>query len=272
MNRFSDKVAVITDAAYGIGMAAARLFAAEGGKVVVADLNVARGEALAAEIGGLFVQADVASEEAIEALLKKTLEHYGRIDCMINNVAMVGAVGSILDTPSDYWRATQLALLDSAFYGIKHAGRLMREQRCGVILSVSSIAGIMGGLGPHAFTAAKHAVVGLTRSAASELSHYGIRVNAIAPGNSEGASLNDLADTQETALSAAGTLSPLGTALSVDEIAAGLLFLASDAATHITGHTLVEDSGVTGAGAASGASVLKGQSTMRFVGASNATV
>lgn len=269
MNRFSDKVVVVTGAASGIGEAAARLFAAEGGKVVVADVNAARGEQVAAEIGGLFVHTDVTREEAIEALVAATLERHGRIDCMINNAGMVGAVGSILKTPASYWRATQSVLLDSVFYGIKHAGRVMREQKSGAILSVSSIAGVMGGLGPHAYTAAKHAVVGLTRSAASELSRHGIRVNAIAPGTTVTALIEEVRGGREQALSAAAEVSPLGSALLPEEIAAGLLFLASDAAAHITGHTLVVDSGVTGAGAASGASVLKGQS-MRFVGASHA--
>ncbi|MCO5786640.1 short-chain dehydrogenase [Pseudomonas sp. G11-1] len=269
MNRFSDKVVVVTGAASGIGEAAARLFAAEGGKVVVADVNAARGEQVAADIGGFFMHTDVTREEAIEALVAATLEHHGRIDCMINNAGMVGAVGSILETPGNYWRATQSVLLDSVFYGIKHAGRAMREQKSGVILSVSSIAGVMGGLGPHAYTAAKHAVVGLTRSAASELSRHGIRVNAIAPGTTVTALIEEVRGGREQALAAAAQVSPLGSALLPEEIAAGLLFLAGDAAAHITGHTLVVDSGVTGAGAASGASVLKGQS-MRFVGASHA--
>lgn len=271
MNRFADKVVIITGAASGIGEAAARLFAAEGGKVVVSDVNAERGEQVAAEIGGHFVRADVTREEAIEALVVAAVKRYGRIDCMINNAGMVGAVGSILDTPANYWRATQAALLDSVFYGIKHAGRVMREQQSGVILSVSSIAGVMGGLGPHAYTAAKHAVVGLTRSAASELSRHGIRVNAVAPGTTVTALIEEVRGGREQAMAAAAQVSPLGTALLPEEIAAGLLFLAGDGAAHIAGHTLVIDSGVTGAGAASGASVLKGQS-MRFVGASHATV
>lgn len=271
MNRFTDKVVVITGAASGIGEAAARLFAAEGGKVVVSDVNSERGEQVAAEIGGHFVHADVTREEAIEALVAAAVERHGRIDCMINNAGMVGAVGSILDTPANYWRATQAVLLDSVFYGIKHAGRAMREQGSGVILSLSSIAGVMGGLGPHAYTAAKHAVVGLTRSAASELSRHGIRVNAVAPGTTVTPLIEEVRGGREQALSAAAQVSPLGSALLPEEIAAGLLFLAGDAAAHITGHTLLIDSGVTGAGAASGASVLKGQS-MRFVGASHAAV
>jgi NAD(P)-dependent dehydrogenase (short-subunit alcohol dehydrogenase family) len=271
MGRFDGKVVVVTGAASGIGEAAARLFAAEGAKLVVSDVNSQRGQQVADELGGVFVHTDVAREEAVESLVATTLERFGRIDCMINNAGMVGAVGSILDTPDNYWRATQAVLLDSVFYGIKHAGRAMREQNSGCILSVSSIAGVMGGLGPHAYTTAKHAVIGLTRSAASELSRYGIRVNAISPGTTVTPLIEQVRGGREQALAAAAQVSPLGSALLPEEIAAGLLFLASDAAAHITGHNLVVDSGVTGTGSASGTSVLKGQS-MRFVGASHAAV
>lgn len=268
--RYKNKVVVITGAASGIGEAAARLFAAEGGRVVVADINAEAGGKVADEIGGYFVRTDVTSEDAIARLVSTAVETFGRIDCMINNAGMVGAIGSIMETPAEYWRATQAVLLDSVFYGIKHAARAMRAQGDGgVILSISSIAGVMGGLGPHAYTAAKHGVVGLTRSAASELSQYGIRVNAVAPGTTVTALIEEVRGGREQALSAAANVSPLGTALMPDEIAASLLYLASDAAAHITAHTLLVDSGVTGAGAASGASVLKNQSS-RFIGASSA--
>lgn len=269
MARFSNKVAVITGAASGIGEATARLFAAEGGSVMVADIDVERGVRVAEEIGGRFVRTDVTSEAAVESLVTATLEQFDRIDCMVNNAGMVGAIGSILETPATYWRATQAVLFDSVFYGIKHAGRAMREQKGGVILSVASIAGVMGGLGPHAYTAAKHGVIGLTRSAASELSRYGIRVNAVAPGTTVTALIEQVRGGRDEAMAAAASVSPLGTALMPEEIAASMLFLASDAAAHITGHTLVVDSGVTGAGMTAGSSVLKGSQSMRFVGASH---
>jgi NAD(P)-dependent dehydrogenase (short-subunit alcohol dehydrogenase family) len=134
---------------------------------------------------------------------------------------------------------------------------------------VASIAGVMGGLGPHAYTAAKHGVIGLTRSAASELSRYGIRVNAVAPGTTVTALIEQVRGGRDEAMAAAASVSPLGTALMPEEIAASMLFLASDAAAHITGHTLVVDSGVTGAGMTAGSSVLKGSQSMRFVGASH---
>lgn len=265
--RLQNKVALVTGAAAGIGESTARLFVREGATVVLADVNETAGAALAKELGMHFIATDVTSEEQIERAVQYTLERHGRIDCMINNAGVVGAVGSIMETTENAWDATQAILLKSVFFGIKHAARAMREQHSGVILSLSSIAGVMGGLGPHAYTAAKHGVVGLTRSAASELSQYGIRVNAVAPGTTVTPLIEEVRGGREAAMTGAAKVSPLGTALMPEEIAAGLLYLASDAAAHVTAHTLVIDSGVTGGGFASGASVLRDR-PVSFVGPS----
>jgi len=265
--RMQDKVVLVTGAASGIGEAAARLFRQEGATVVLADINEVAGAALARELDVHFIGTDVTSEEQVERAVNYTVEAHGRIDCMINNAGVVGAVGSIMETTAQAWHATQAILLDSVFFGIKHAARAMREQRSGSILSLASIAGVMGGLGPHAYTAAKHGVVGLTRSAASELSEYGIRVNAVAPGTTVTPMIDAVRGSREAAMTGAAEASPLGTALLPEEIAAGLLFLASDAAAHITAHTLVIDSGVTAGGFASGASKLRDR-PVTFIGPS----
>ena len=232
-----NKVALVTGAASGIGQATARLFAAQGATVVLADIH---GAALAGERGMHVIATDTTREDQVERAIRLTVERHGRIDCMVNLAVDIGAVGSIMETSAQAWRATQALLLDSVFFGIKHAARAMRAQRSGAILSLSGVAGVMGGLGPHACSAALHGVIGLTRSAASELSHHGIRVNAVAPGT-------------------AGTTPP------PDEIAGGLAYLASDAAAHVTAHTLVIDAGVTAAGLASGASVLRDR-PVSFIG------
>ncbi len=265
--RVQGKVVLVTGAASGIGEAAARLFHQEGAAVVLADVNELAGADLASALGVHFIATDVTREEQVERAVSLTVETHGRIDCMINNAGVIGAVGSIMETTAQAWHATQGILLDSVFFGIKHAARAMRGQRSGSILSLASIAGVMGGLGPHAYTAAKHGLVGLTRSAASELSEYGIRVNAVAPGTTVTPMIDSVRGSREAAMAGAAESSPLGSALLPEEIAAGLLFLASDAAAHITAHTLVIDSGVTAGGFASGASKLRDR-PVSFIGPS----
>jgi len=266
--RVQDKVVLVTGAASGIGEATARLFRAEGARVVLSDIDETAGKALAAELDSPFVAADVTHEAQVEAAVGFAVARYGRLDCMINNAGMIGAVGSIMETSAEAWRATQAVLLDSVFFGIKHAARQLRAQGGGgSILSLSSIAGVMGGLGPHAYTAAKHGVVGLTRSAASELSQHGIRVNAVAPGSTVTPMIEKLRGGREAALEVAAKASPLGSPLLAGEIAAGLLYLASDAAAHVTAYTLVIDAGVTSGGFAAGASVLRDR-PMTFIGPS----
>lgn len=244
------QVAVVTGGASGIGESTSRLFAAEGAAVVVADINVERGERLVADLllnGGraIFVRTDVTREDDVERAVKSAVANFDRLDIMVNNAGVVGAIGSLLHTDASDWKATLSILLDSVFFGIKHAGRQMVQQRSGVILSLSSIAGVMGGQGPHAYTAAKHGVVGLTVSAASEFAPYGIRVNAVAPAVTVTPMIEMVRGSREAALDYAAAISPLGSAQMPDEIAQTLLFLASPGAAHVTAQTLVVDSGVT---------------------------
>lgn len=266
--RMQDRVVLVTGAASGIGEATARLFRAEGARVVLSDIDAAAGTALAAQLDAPFISTDVTDEAQVQAAVEFAVARYGRLDCMINNAGLIGAVGSIMETSAQAWHATQAVLLDSVFFGIKHAARQLRAQGGGgSILSLSSIAGVMGGLGPHAYTAAKHGVVGLTRSAASELSQYGIRVNAVAPGSTVTPMIEKLRGSHEAAMALGAKASPLGSALLPEEIAAGLLYLASDAAAHVTAYTLVIDAGVTAGGFAAGASVLRDRPTT-FIGPS----
>lgn len=244
------QVAVVTGAATGIGEATARLFAAHGAGVVVADINVEKGQTVAEDIcrqgaQAIFVRTDVTQEADVERAVLTAVQQFGRIDIMVNNAGVVGAIGSILQTDAAHWRATLHVLLDSVFYGIKHAGREMAQQGSGVILSLSSIAGVMGGQGPHAYTTAKHGVVGLTRSAASELSQHGIRVNAVAPAATITPMVEQVRGGRDAALEYAAQISPLRTAQMPSEIAGVLLFLAGSAAAHITAQTMTVDSGVS---------------------------
>jgi NAD(P)-dependent dehydrogenase (short-subunit alcohol dehydrogenase family) len=249
--RLDGKVAVVTGGASGIGEGTVRRFVAEGARVVIADLQAEPGEALAAELGSpaRFIRTDVTSESDVAAAVDLAVSAFGRLDVMFNNAGIVGVIGRIADTPTGAWNRTVDVLLHGVFYGMKHAARVMVPQGSGSIISTSSTAGIMGGLGPHCYTACKHAVIGLTKSVASELASNGIRVNAISPGNTVTAMTSsvltgDHLATEEAAASIASR-SHLGIAGFPDDIAFAALYLASDEARYVTGHTLVVDAGQT---------------------------
>jgi NAD(P)-dependent dehydrogenase (short-subunit alcohol dehydrogenase family) len=251
--RLAGKVACITGAASGIGAESARVFAAEGARVVLADRQEERGRALASAIGAAarFVPCDVTREPDVAGAVELAVSSFGQLDVMVNNAGIVGAVGPIAATSADAWDATLAVLLRGVFLGMKHAARVMIPRKSGVILSVASTAGVVGGLGPHAYTAAKHGVVGLTKSVASELAPLGIRVNAVAPGNTVTAMTSALIagdpdDTTKTERAIARR-SALGIAGEPRDIAQALLYLASDDARYVTAHTLVVDSGETSA-------------------------
>jgi NAD(P)-dependent dehydrogenase (short-subunit alcohol dehydrogenase family) len=249
--RLKDKVAVITGGACGIGEGAARRFVEEGASVIISDLQAEAGEALAKELGtaARFIPTDVTQETDVAAAVDLAVSEFGRLDCMINNAGIVGAIGSIKDTAAEAWDATIAVLLRGVFLGMKHAARVMIPQQSGSIISLASTAGVQGGLGAHAYTAAKHAVVGLTKSVASEVGQHHVRVNAVAPGNivtpmtADVVTGNpeDIGTTEE----AIKMLSPLGVAGLPIDIANALLYLASDEARYVSGHTLVVDAGQT---------------------------
>lgn len=248
-SRLEGKIAVITGAASGIGEATAIRFVEEGACVVVSDLQVEAGRAVAERLGdsARFIETDVTDEAQVAAAVNLAMTTWGRLDCMFNNAGVVGAVGPIADTSGEAWGRTIAVLLHSVFYGTKHAARVMIPVRSGVILSTTSIAGVLGGLGPHGYTAAKHAVIGLTKSAASELNQHGIRVNTIAPGTiptalTAAALMGDPSNLAAVAEHAKNT-NGLGIASDPMDIANAALYLASDEARLVSGHTLVVDAG-----------------------------
>lgn len=252
--RLEGRTAVITGAASGIGAGTARLFVEEGARVVVADMQIDAGRALVDELGesARFAEVNVLDEAQVAAAVDLAVAEFGHLDIMFNNAGIVGAVGRISEMSAEAWDNTIGILLRGVFLGVKHAARVMLPQSSGVILSTASTAGVLGGLGPHAYTAAKHGVIGLTKSVANELAPNGIRVNAIAPGNTVTAmtasvTTGDANDVEGTTARIA-SMSPLGYAGVPHDIAAAALYLASDDARYVSGHTLVVDAGQTTAG------------------------
>lgn len=250
--RLEGKVAVITGAASGIGEASARRFAEEGCRLVLGDIQVEEGEALCAELGdnAVFGQCNVTSEKDVAALVDLAVSEFGRLDIMFNNAGIVGAIGPIETTVEAEWTATLAVLLNGVFFGMKHAIRVMKPQGSGSIISMSSVAGMTGGLGPHAYSAAKHAVVGLTKNVAAEACGYGVRVNAIAPYSVATSMVADAYLHDHKAIDEATKMltdeSPLVNrpGLAID-VANAALWLASDESGYTSGLTLTTDAGIT---------------------------
>lgn len=248
MGSFDGHCVVVTGGASGIGEATVRGIVAEGGRVLIADLQEDRANELQRELGEAvaFHHTDVTREQDIVDAIEQAQQRFGPLTGMVNNAGVVGAIGSIMDTSAEAFDHTMAILSRAVFLGIKHAARAMQPQRRGAIVSLASTAGVIGGLGPHVYTMAKHGVVGLTKSAACELSRLGIRVNAVAPGGTVTPMTNALGDNNpENTAQMIAESSPLGIACMPDDIARGIMFLLSDDTRYMTGHTLVIDAGQT---------------------------
>ena len=249
MQRLSDKTAIITGGASGIGAASARLFVEEGARVLIADAQSERGEALANELGdaAAFHRVDVTREDDIRAVVGDAVERWGRLDCIFNNAGFGGALGSIETTTVEEFDITFDVLLKGVFLGIKHAAPVMRAQGGGSIISTASVAGLKTGESPHLYSVAKAAVIHLTRSVALELGEHGIRVNCICPGivatplaagrrNASPEALERLAD-------GLAKTQAMGRVGQPEDIARAALWLASDDSEWVTGHAQVVDGG-----------------------------
>jgi xanthoxin dehydrogenase len=250
--RLEGKVAAITGASSGFGEGAARRFVAEGAKVALGDIQDDKGQAIADELGddAIYVHCNVTVEDEVAGLIDAAVSAFGQLDIMYNNAGIIGAVGPFDTHPADEWKATLDVHVNGVFYGVKHAARVMKPRGTGSIVSMASTAAVFGGLGPHAYTAAKHAVVGITKAAAAELGHYGIRANAIGPAGMAtpmvaAFQFGDASKVDEVAAELA-LASPLkGRAGLVEDVVNAALFLASDEAGYISGHTLMTDAGAT---------------------------
>jgi 3alpha(or 20beta)-hydroxysteroid dehydrogenase len=230
------KVAVITGAAGGIGGATARRFAAAGARVVLGDVTDT--SALAEDLGGVFVHADVSDEAQVKALMDAASDLHGRIDIAINNAGMPAGGAPISDLGADVFLRGYETNALGVMYGIKHAVPHMREG--GSIVNTASLAGLQGMYGSGPYVASKFAVVGITKTAALELASRGIRVNCVCPGNIATAMGAPTAFAAVT-----DAMTPLGRPGRPEEIAAVFHFLASEEASYITGQAISVDGGMT---------------------------
>jgi NAD(P)-dependent dehydrogenase (short-subunit alcohol dehydrogenase family) len=237
-----------------MGKATVELFLREGAAVVIADLNEGNGRALLDQLGregwsdrADFIRTDVAAEPQVVAMLGRARERFGRLDVLFSNAGVGGAFGPITEISVEDWDFTQAVLLRSVFLGIKHGARLMIGQgQGGSIINTASIAGLRGGGGPQAYSAAKAGVINLTQTTSVELAQHHIRVNAICPGVIV-TPLMDRGKPERAAERAAG-LQPWPEPGSVDDIAHAALYLASDESRFVTGQTLTVDGGLMAAG------------------------
>lgn len=253
--RLDGKVAVITGGASGIGAATVRLFAAEGASVVLADLDIERGAAMAEELGDavVFARTDVAVESDVAAAVDTAVGRFGRLDVMFNNAGFGGVGGPIDELDMDAYDRTMAVLLRGVFCGIKHAARVMKPQGSGSIISTASVAGVGAIFGPHTYSAAKAGVAHVSRTVAVELGEFGIRVNAICPGGIateifgrgmglEGEQAAKSAELMKLVLAEG---QPLKRAGLPSDIAEAALWLAGDHSTFVTGQAIQVDGGIT---------------------------
>lgn len=249
MSVLHDKVAIVTGAANGIGRAIAMRFAAEGARVVLSDLDMAHGEALAGTIaasGGhaVYVRSDVSIESDMHLLLKRALEHYGGVHIMVNNAGIEGANVAIGEYDLAEFDRVIDVNLRGVFLGMQVAVQHMASAGGGVILNMASVAGLKGFATLAPYTASKHAVVGLTKAAALEYATKHIRINAICPGAVVTDMIHRITKNDPAVEESYAKLQPIGRMGTPDEIAAVALFLCSDASSFLTGVALPADGGI----------------------------
>ncbi|KAL1360548.1 hypothetical protein HN51_005939 [Arachis hypogaea] len=268
LNRLEGKIAIVTGGAKGIGEAAVRLFVKHGAKVVIADVDDTHGSNLANSLfpSATYVHCDVSIEQDMDNLVTSTVSKYGKLDIMFNNAGVLGdqsnSKKSIVNFDPDEFDMIMRVNVKGVALGIKHASRVMIPNGIGSIINTASVAGVMGGLGPHSYTASKHAILGLTKNTACELGRHDIRVNSISPfgvatsllvnawHTSEEAEGNNVnlpshEEVEKIEEFVRGLANLRGVTLRSSDIAEAALFLASEESKYVSGHNLVVDGGIT---------------------------
>jgi NAD(P)-dependent dehydrogenase (short-subunit alcohol dehydrogenase family) len=246
---FAGQVALVTGGSSGMGLATARAFAEAGAAVVIADINettlgAATDELTAAGHQVLGVRCDVSDDDSVAAMMKATVDAYGRLDMAFNNAGiMVPPNGAVGETPEAFDRVTAINLR-GVWACMKHELAQMRHQGSGAIVNCSSIAGLRGGPGRPSYTAAKHGVIGLTASAATEYASRGIRINAVCPGTIETPMVAGMVAKGELDIAVSTSNAPIGRLGQGEEIAAAVLWLCSPGASYVVGVALPVDGGL----------------------------
>jgi NAD(P)-dependent dehydrogenase (short-subunit alcohol dehydrogenase family) len=245
----STPAVLITGALTGIGRATAVAFAKEGARIVVAGRRDAEGKALEAELRGLgaeasFIKADVRHDDEVRDLVDQTVARFGRLDAAVNNAGTEGKPGPVTEQTAESYAATFDTNVLGTLLSMKHELRAMQVQGSGSIVNISSTYGHEGARGASIYAASKHAVEGMTKSAALEAAAFGVRVNAVAPGPTETGMLTRFTGTPERKAALASSV-PLGRVGAPEEIARAVVFLASDKASFVTGQILTADGGKT---------------------------
>ena len=251
MSDMSEKVTVITGGASGIGEATARLFVEKGARVVIADMQRERGQALADELGdrARFCKVEVRQEVEVKAAVDLAVSQWGRLDCIFNNAGFGGVLGPIDSIPVEEFDLTMEVLVRGVFLGIKHAAPVMKAQGSGSIINTASIAGLTAGRGPHIYSVGKAAVIHLTKCVSMELADHYIRVNAICPGYiATPLSANTVGRPDsliEQRVEGYESRQPIPRVGRPNDIAQLALWLASDHSEFVTGQAMAVDGGVT---------------------------
>jgi NAD(P)-dependent dehydrogenase (short-subunit alcohol dehydrogenase family) len=249
LGRLQDKVAVVTGAGSGIGLATVRRFAAEGARVVCADLDAETGAKAAAEVDGLFVATDVVVESQVQALFQRAVDEFGGLHVAFNNAGISPADDdSILTTGMDAWERVQRVNLTSVYLCCKYAIEHMRAGGGGSIINTASFVAVMGSATSQiSYTASKGGVLAMSRELGVEFARRGVRVNALCPGPVDTPLLRELFAKDPEKAARRLVHVPIGRFARAEEIAAGALFLASDESSFVTATTFLVDGGLSGA-------------------------
>jgi NAD(P)-dependent dehydrogenase (short-subunit alcohol dehydrogenase family) len=248
-SRLAGKVAVVTGAGSGIGLASARRFAAEGAQVVCVDIDEFSGKSAAEAVGGLFVRADVTDEADVVAMYKAAVDTYGGLDIAFNNAGISPPDDdSILTTGIDAWRRVQEVNLTSVYLCCKHAIPHMQARGGGSIINTASFVAVMGSATSQiSYTASKGGVLAMSRELGVQFAREGIRVNALCPGPVNTPLLQELFAKDPERAARRLVHIPVGRFAEPEEIAAAVAFLASDDSSFITASTFLVDGGISGA-------------------------